>query len=81
MMVLMMILHADIGGAWLSLACVITFYHSQGGRLYMVRMTGQVLCELLRSPNRFIPSVLSTNLTFLASLPNLGNLALKRLHY
>jgi hypothetical protein len=43
----------------------------------MVRMTGQVL---LRSPNGFIPSVLSVNLTFHASLPNSGNMALKSFH-
>ena len=36
----------------------------------MVWMTSQVLWELLRSPNGFIPSVLSANLTFLASSPN-----------
>jgi hypothetical protein len=36
----------------------------------MIRMTGQVLCELLRSPNGFILSVLSVNLTSRASLPN-----------
>jgi hypothetical protein len=46
----------------------------------MVRMTVQVLCELLRSPNGFILSVLSANLTFCASLPNLGNMALKFVH-
>jgi hypothetical protein len=36
----------------------------------MVRMTDQVLCELLRSPNRFILLVLSVNLMFLALSPN-----------
>ena len=47
----------------------------------MVRMTGHVLWELLRSPNGFIPSVLSANLTFLASSPNsFGNLASNRFH-
>jgi hypothetical protein len=47
----------------------------------MVRMTGQVLCELLRSPNGFILMVLSVNLTFLASSLNNGNVALKHFHY
>jgi hypothetical protein len=47
----------------------------------MVRMIGQVLCELLRSPNGFSPSVFSANLMFLASSPNNGNLALKCFHY
>jgi hypothetical protein len=46
----------------------------------MVRVTSQVLCELLRSPNGFIPSVLSVNLMFLALSPNSGNLVLKRFH-
>jgi hypothetical protein len=47
----------------------------------MVRMTGQVPWELLRSSNGFIPSLLSTNLTFLASAPNsFVNLASKRFH-
>ena len=47
----------------------------------MMRMTGKVLCEQLRSPNGFIPSVLSVNLTFLVSSPNFWNLVLKRFHY
>jgi hypothetical protein len=47
----------------------------------MVRVPDQVLCELLRSPKGFIPSVLNANLTFLASFSNFENLALKRFHY
>jgi hypothetical protein len=47
----------------------------------MVRMTGQVLCELLRSPNGFIPLVLSVNLTFLASSANyFENMAVNCFH-
>jgi hypothetical protein len=45
----------------------------------MVRTTGQVLHVLLRSPNGFIPSVLSVNLMFLGSLPNSGKAASKSL--
>ena len=47
----------------------------------MVRMTGQVLWELLRSLNGFIPSVLGANLTFLASSPNSENLSLNLFRY
>ena len=43
------------------------FMHSHGGRLYMHRVTGQVLCPLLISPKGFMPSVLKPNLMFLAS--------------
>ena len=43
------------------------FMHSHGGRLYMHRVTGQVLCPLLISPKRFMPSILKPNLMFLAS--------------
>jgi hypothetical protein len=47
----------------------------------MVRMTDQVLWELLRSPDGFIPSILIVNLTFLALSPNsFRNLALKHFH-
>src|SRR5438876_704523 len=48
------------------------FIHSHEGMLRMDRTTGHVLCELLMSPNGFIPSVLNANLTFLSSSPNLG---------
>ena len=43
------------------------FMHSHGGRMYMHRVTGQVLCPLLISPKGFMPSVLKSNLMFLAS--------------
>ena len=43
------------------------FMHSHGGRLYMHRVTGQVLCPLLISPKGFMPSVLKLNFMFLAS--------------
>jgi len=43
------------------------FMHSHGGRFYMHRVTGQVLCPLLISPKEFMPSVLKPNLIFLAS--------------
>jgi hypothetical protein len=47
----------------------------------MVRMTGLVLWELLRSLNGFGPSVLNVNLMFLASsLNSFRNLALKCFH-
>jgi hypothetical protein len=39
-------------------------------RLYIVRMTGHVLCTVLFSPNGFILSVLKENLIFLLSDPN-----------
>jgi hypothetical protein len=38
----------------------------------MVRVTGQVLCEVLRSPKGFIPSVLSVNLMLYRSSLNRG---------
>jgi len=43
------------------------FMHSHGGRLYMHRVTGQVLCPLLISPKGFMPSVFKPNLMFLAT--------------
>src|SRR6266542_3865923 len=39
------------------------------GRFRMEMITSQVLCEELKSPNGFIPSVLNVNLTFWCSLP------------
>ena len=56
------------------------FCINQRGRLYMVRITGHVLCLLLLSANGFIPSVLRANLTFRGSLANSGWLALKSCH-
>ena len=48
------------------------FMHSHGGRLYMHRVTCQVLCPLLISPKGFMTSVLKPNLIFLASNSNSG---------
>ncbi|PUZ69500.1 hypothetical protein GQ55_2G114000 [Panicum hallii var. hallii] len=45
--------------------------HNQGGRLYIVRTIGQVLCVLLFM-NGFMPSVLIAILIFLGSSANLG---------
>src|SRR5437868_14173801 len=61
-------------GPWISIDSIRYFrlIHSHEGMLRMDRTTGQVLCELLMSPNGFIPSVLNANLTFLGSSPNLG---------
>jgi hypothetical protein len=56
------------------------FYINHGGRLYMVRITGHVLCLLLISANGFIPSVLSANLTFLGSWTKSRWLSLKSCH-
>src|SRR5437016_14547490 len=61
-------------GPWISIDRIRYFHfiHSHEGMLRMDRITGQVLCELLISPNGFIPSLLNTNLTFLGSSLNLG---------
>ncbi len=56
------------------------FWQIHVGKLYMVSSTGQVLCELLKSPNGFIPSVLKTNLTFLGSFTISGCSASKFFH-
>ena len=40
--------------------------------LRIERTTGQVLCEVLMSPNGFIPLVLNANLIFLGSTPKFG---------
>src|SRR6266542_597246 len=59
---------------WISIDSIRYFHfiHSHEGMLRMDRTTGHVLCELLMSPNGFIPLVLNVNFTFLASSPNLG---------
>jgi hypothetical protein len=57
------------------------FCMNHGGRLYMVRITGHVLCLLLLSANGFIPSVLGANLIFLGSLAKSQWLSLKSCHY
>src|SRR6266542_2217423 len=59
-------------GPWISIDSIryFRFIHSHEGMLRMDRTTSQVLCELLMSPNGFIPSVLNANLTFLGSSPN-----------
>src|SRR6266508_1823769 len=64
----------DCFGLWISIDSIryFCFIHSHEGMLRMDRTTGQVLCELLMSPNGFIPLVLNANLTFLGSSPNLG---------
>src|SRR5436190_20115375 len=61
-------------GPWISIDSIryFRFIHSHEGMLRMDRTTGQVLCELLISPNEFIPSVLNANITFLGSSLNLG---------
>src|SRR6266540_5269363 len=61
-------------GPWINIDSItyFRFIHSHEGMLRMDRITGQVLCELLMSPNGFIPSLLNANLTFLGSSPNLG---------
>src|SRR6266540_430735 len=61
-------------GPWISIESIRYFHfiHSHEGMLRMERTTGQVLCDLLMSPNGFILSVLNANLTFLGSSPNLG---------
>jgi hypothetical protein len=56
------------------------FCINHGGRLYIVRITGHVLCLLLLSANGFIPSVLSANLTFLGSSARSRWLSLKSCH-
>jgi hypothetical protein len=56
------------------------FCINHGGRLYMVRITGHMLCLLLLSANGFIPSVLSVNLTFLGSSAKSRWLSLKSCH-
>ena len=48
------------------------FMQSHGGRLYIQRVTGQVLWPLLISPKGFMPSVLKPNLMFLAYNSNSG---------
>ena len=50
----------------------IHFMQSHGGRLYMQRITGQVLWPLFISPKGFMSSVLKPNLMFLASKSNSG---------
>jgi hypothetical protein len=56
-------------GPWIStgISMNFRFMHNQGERLYMHKVTDQVLWLLLCSPKRFMPSVLSLNLMFLAS--------------
>jgi len=56
-------------GPGISIGIMMNFrlMHSHGGRLYMHRVTGQVLCPLLISPKGFMLSVLKPNLMFLAS--------------
>uniref|UniRef100_A0A0A9AVQ2 Uncharacterized protein n=1 Tax=Arundo donax TaxID=35708 RepID=A0A0A9AVQ2_ARUDO len=51
------------------------FIYSHEGRLYMVRITCHVLCEVLMSRKGFIPSVLNANLIFLGSLEKSGYMA------
>ena len=60
---------SDCFGPGISIGIMMNFrfMHSHGGRLYMHRVTGQVLCPLLISPKGFMPSVLIPNLMFLAS--------------
>jgi hypothetical protein len=46
----------------------------------MLRMTGQELHELLRSPNGFILSILSASMMFLGLWLNFENMASKCFH-
>ena len=64
----------DYFGPWISTGIMMNFRFKQshGGRLYRQRVTGQVLWPLLISPKGFMPSVLKSNLMFLASKSNLG---------
>jgi hypothetical protein len=48
------------------------FMQSHGGRLYMHRVTSQVLLLLFILWKGFMPSVLKVNLMFLASVQSLG---------
>ena len=57
-----------------------SFIHNQGGMLYIQSVRGQVLWPLLCSPKGFMPSVLKSNLIFLASFANVGNILSTFLH-
>src|SRR6266498_1894202 len=61
-------------GPWISTSIIMyfCFMHNQGGRLYIHRVTCQVLWLLLMSPKGFIPSILSPNLMFLTSFSKFG---------
>src|SRR5215216_3605922 len=56
-------------GPWMRTGVIMNFrfMHSQGGRLEIHRVTGQVLWLLLCSPKGLMPSALRPNHTFLAS--------------
>ena len=59
-------------GPWMRTGIImnVRFMHIQGGRLYIHRVTGQVLRLLLCSPKGLMPSALKANHTFLASPAN-----------
>jgi hypothetical protein len=61
-------------GPGISLSIMMNFHfmQSHGRRLYIHRVTGQVLWLLLISPKGFMPSVLKANLMFLASSAKSG---------
>src|SRR3954469_20099743 len=50
-------------GPWMSTGIIMNFcfMHNQGGRLYIHRVTGHVLCLLLFSPKGLTPSALKAN--------------------
>src|SRR6266540_3907423 len=70
-------------GPWIYIDSIryFRFIYSHEGMLRMERTTGQVLCEVLMSPNGFIPSVLNVNLTFLGSSPKFGYMVSIFLHW
>src|SRR5438105_13240375 len=70
-------------GPWISIDSIryFRFIHSHEGMFRIDRTTGHVLCEVLMSPNGFIPLVLNANLTFLGSSPNLGYMVSIFLHW
>ena len=59
-------------GPWMRTGIIMNFrfMHIQGGRLYIHRVTGQVLWLLLCSPKGLMPSALKTNHTFLGFFAN-----------
>jgi hypothetical protein len=59
-------------GISISIMMTFRFMQSHGRRLYIHRVTGQVLWLLLISPKGFMPSVLKASLMFLASSAKSG---------
>jgi hypothetical protein len=61
-------------GPWIKIDNIRYFllWHNHVGMLYIMRMTGHVLCMVLFSQNGFIPLVLKANLIFLLYAANFG---------